>query len=309
MNPNFLYPKISKEFICNCCDYTCSKKSVFEKHLLTRKHEILTNPNKFVSENKLYNCECGKEYKHHSSLCYHKKKCKFDEKNNCKNKTTEIENIDSVDYKNMFIRMMGENHKLQNLLIEQQKQTQEQFNTLIPKIGNTTTNNNSHNTNNFNINMFLNEKCKHAISMDEFIDKINISMKNLLYTKDNGLTDGLTNIFVENMNKLSLFERPIHCTDKKRETIYIKNKIHGTHDTQWSKDEENQEVEKAINKVSRKQMQNLKQWTEENPNFMNNDHLQKEYTKLIASCSKDVEKDKIKKRLCDKVYLSEKNKI
>ena len=111
------------------------------------------------------------------------------------------------------------------------------------------------------------------------------------------------------MNKLSLFERPIHCTDKKRETIYIKNKIQGTHDTQWSKDEENQEVEKAINKVSRKQMQNLKQWTEENPNFMNNDHLQKEYTKLIASCSKDVEKDKIKKRLCDKVYLSEKNKI
>jgi hypothetical protein len=298
--------KLSTFFSCEICNYNANRKCDFNKHINSLKHinkEILQNTTENSSKfsKKDYKCECGKIYKHHSSLYNHKKKCNFMTAN------INLNNDDSLNYKDMFTNMMGENQKLRNLLIDQQKQTQEQFNTLIPKIGNTTTN--SHNTNNFNINMFLNEKCKNAISMEDFIDKINITMKNLLFTKDNGLTDGLTNIFVENMNKLSLFERPIHCTDKKRETIYIKNKIHGTQDSQWSKDEENQEVEKAINKVSRKQMQNLKQWTEEHPNFMNNDHLQKEYTKLIASCSKDVEKDKITKRLCDKVYLADKNKL
>ena len=307
MNPNFLYPKIADNYYCKICDYICIKKSVFDKHLLTRKHIILTNPNKLMFASKVYICDCGKEYKHHSSLCYHKKKCDYKEIEN-KSNNEKTENSIENDYKNMFLKMVGENQKLQGLLIDQQKQTQEQFNLIIPKLGNTTTNTNSHNTNNFNINMFLNEKCKDALSMDEFIDKINISMKNLLFTKDNGLTDGLTNIFVENMNKLSLFERPIHCTDKKRETIYIKNKIEGTLNSQWSKDYENSQVGKAIDKVSRKQMQNLKQWTEEHPNFMENDYLQKEYTRLIASCSKDVDSSKITKKLCDKVYLTEKNK-
>ena len=288
-------PKMFQKFYCEICNYKCSKQSVFDKHLYTRKHKMIINDNHLCSKN-VHACSCGKKYKFASGLSVHKKKC------NHNDISCELSKCDKIDYKSMFIEMLGENKKMKNLLMEQQKQIGE----LIPKLGNTT---NTNSNNNFNINMFLNEKCKHALSMDEFIDRINISMKNLLFTKDNGLTDGLTNIFVENMNKLSLFERPIHCTDKKRETIYVKNRMHGSNISQWSKDEENRQVDKAIDLVSRKQMKNLKQWTDEHPNFMERDDLQREYSKLVASCSKDLEKNKITKKLCDKIYLNEKQKI
>ena len=313
MTNNFT-SKNQYKYFCEICDFKCIKKGDYNRHLGTAKHKKSANTTNFTSftstiplvENE-YNCDCGKKYKHLTSLYKHRKTCNYDSESN-KNED------DKIDYKIMFIEMLGENKKLQNLLVEQQKQSlhqmqaqQKQINKLLPIIGNNTTNNTTNNTN-FNINMFLNEKCKDAISIESFIDNIEISLNNLLFTKDNGLIDGITNIFVENMNKLSLYERPIHCTDKKRETIYIKNRIEGTQDSQWSKDEENREVEKAINKVSRKQMQNLKQWTEEHPDFMENNHLQKEYTKLISSCSGDVNNDKITKKLCDKVYLTNKDK-
>ena len=288
-------------FICDKCNFKCSKKSNYAKHISTSKHQKNANGIKMVYNDICENanmCKCGKYFSFKSGLYRHKKNCKYKPQSN---ETTTITDNETLDYKSMFIEMIRENKKMQNLLIDQQKQICD----LIPKLGN---NNNTNSNNNFNINMFLNEKCKNALSMDEFIDRINISMKNLLFTKDSGLIDGLTNIFVENMNKLSLYERPMHCTDKKRETIYIKNKLEGTHHSQWAKDEENREVDKAIDKVSRKQMQNLKQWTDEHPNFMDCDNLKKEYTKLLISCSKDIEKGKITKKLCEQVYLTEKGK-
>ena len=252
MNPNKLYPKISKKYSCEACDYECSKPSLFNKHILTRKHEILTNPNTKISENKIYKCHCGKEYKHSSSLCYHKKKCDY--KYNHVSEIKMTEKNDSSELKNMLLQVIQENKDLQKTILN-----------LVPQIGNNnnniTNNNTVNNKHKFNINVFLNEKCKDAISIDQFIDKIEVSMKNLLTTKDKGLGEGLSSIIIDNMNKLSLYERPMHCTDKKRETMYIKNH-------EWEKDDKLRQVDKLLKRVENKQLKNIEKWTDANPNYM-----------------------------------------
>ena len=171
---------------------------------------------------------------------------------------------------------------------------------IIPQIGNN--NNSNNNTNNvknkFNINVFLNEKCKDAISMDQFIDTIEVSMKNLLTTRDKGLGEGLSSIIIDNMSKLSLYERPMHCTDKKRETMYIKNQ-------EWAKDEKLEHIDKLLKKVENKQLKNIERWTNKNPNFMESEKLQEEYMQLIKGCTSSINdcRGKTIKKLCDNVYI------
>ena len=176
------------------------------------------------------------------------------------------------------------------------KQSQ-QISELIPKVGNNN-NNTINNKNKFNINVFLNEKCKDALSLDEFIDKIEVSMKNLLTTKEKGQAEGISNIIMENMSKLSLYERPLHCTDKKRETLYVKN-------NEWEKDDSKEHINKALKKVESKQLKNLNLWLEEHPNYMNNPIEQEEFAKLMSECGKSIDdgREKIIKKLCDNVYI------
>jgi len=165
---------------------------------------------------------------------------------------------------------------------------------MIPKMGN----NNNNLKQKFNINVFLNEKCKDALSMDEFIDKIEISMKNLLTTKEKGQTQGISNIIMENMNKLSLYERPLHCTDKKRETLYVKN-------IEWEKDENKEYINKALKKVEKKQLKNIQLWLDAHPNYMNCSNQQDEFAELLRECGKSIDdnREKIIKNLCNQVYL------
>ena len=262
-----------------------SKKD-FDKHILTSKHKKLTNTNK-KSHNgdKSYLCICGKKYKFQSSLCYHKKKCDFKESQESNNKI--IETTDSSELKTMLLQVMRENKELQKTILN-----------LVPQIGN----NNNNTTNNvkqkFNINVFLNEKCKDAISIDQFIDTIEVSMKNLLTTRDKGLGEGLSSIIIDNMNKLSVYERPMHCTDKKRETMYIKNQ-------EWAKDDKLEQVDKLLKRVENKQLKNIQKWTDENPNFMESEKLQEEYMLLIKGCTSSIDecRGKAIKKVCDKVFI------
>ena len=275
--------KISHKYFCEKCNYKSSKKNDYEKHLLTMKHKNLHNTYKCDAIIN-YICDCGKEYKHRQSLYTHKKTCKG---NNQKDNVLLPDNKDTM--KELVIKLINQNSELQKTIHE-----------MIPNMGN---NNNNINSNNnikqkFNINVFLNEKCKDALSMDEFIDKIEVSMKNLLTTKEKGQVYGISNIIMENMNKLSLYERPLHCTDKKRETLYVKNNI-------WEKDENKECINKALKSVESKQLKNLNVWLEEHPNYMNNPVEQEEFAKLMSECGKSVEdgREKIIKKLCDNVYL------
>ena len=278
--------KNSYKYICNYCSFFTNNKNDFRRHSVTIKHKKLKN-NDFSYEKTQKNslqCDCGKIYKYKQGLYAHKKKCNYKE-------------VTSVDNKNLIIMLINENKEMRKMMQDQQEKLLE----IIPNIGNNNTHNTINNKQKFNINVFLNEKCKDAISMNEFIEKIEVSMKNLLTTKDKGLSEGLSNIIIENMNKLSLYERPIHCTDKKRETLYIKN-------DEWEKDEKSEQINELVKMVEKKQMKNINQWTDKNPNYMNNELLQEEYINLVRSCTNSVDscKDKVIRKLCDNVYLTEK---
>ena len=281
------------KFRCDNCHFKCSNKYDYTRHLQTRKHKRLINTNENVKITQ-YSCLCGKKYKHSQSLYNHKKKCNFIENNN-NNNDDDIND----EFKELIMKLLTENQEMRKIMQDQQKQIGE----LIPMIGN---NNNNNNTtkNTINVNMFLNDKCKNALSLNEFIETIKVSLQNLLLTSDKGLGEGLSNIIIEHMNKLSIYERPIHCTDKKRETIYIK-------DPEWEKDEKKELINKLLNKVERKQVQTIQEWTDKYPNYMDHDKLQNEYINIVRNCTSSMDKckDKVIRKVCDNVYLTEKERV
>ena len=285
-------PKIPNKFYCENCNFNTCRKSHYDKHLLTQKHKYLQN-NDAVATKKKYVCDCGKEYNYRQSLYNHRKTCKGEKKENI---IIQSENKDEM--KELVFKLISENQELKNTVLQENKELRKQISELIPKVGNNNNTINSNNKQKFNINVFLNEKCKDAISMDEFIDKIEVSMKNLLTTKEKGQVYGISNIIMENMNKLSLYERPLHCTDKKRETLYVKN-------NEWEKDDNKEHINKALKKVESKQLKNLNVWLEEHPNYMNNSVEQEEFAKLMSECGKSIDdgREKIIKKLCDNVYI------
>ena len=285
--------KSSNDFCCKNCNYNTSRKSQYERHFSTDKHKRLQNNDAGTILNKKYICECGREYKYRQGLYNHRKTCKGEKKENI---IIQSENKDEM--KELVFKLISENQELKNTVLQENKELRKQISELIPKVGNNNNTINSNNKQKFNINVFLNEKCKDAISMDEFIDKIEVSMKNLLTTKEKGQVYGITNIIMENMNKLSLYERPLHCTDKKRETLYVKN-------NEWEKDYSKEHINKALKKVESKQLKNLNVWLEEHPNYMNNHVEQEEFAKLMSECGKSIDdgREKIIKKLCDNVYI------
>tara|TARA_B100000902_G_scaffold371594_1_gene397801 strand:+ start:966 stop:1892 length:927 start_codon:yes stop_codon:yes gene_type:complete len=298
--------KNEKKYICDLCDYISFKKTDYNRHLLTSKHLKLQNTT-FSSEKnenleyKRFLCECGKKYKHHSSLWSHKKKCNFLYENNNSNDNSN----DNSNNINNQLSIINENtiiDELKNIIIKQQSQIdkqQEQLSELIPKIGNNITNNTQNNK--FNINVFLNEKCKDAINMTDFVKSIEVSLQQLDFTKKNGLANGLSKTIMDNINKLSLYERPLHCTDVKRETLYIKD------ENEWSKDANKEKIKKAIKKASGKNYNALQDWKTENPDFLINDSKTDYFTKTITVIGKsgDATEDKIIKNLCKETYIKD----
>ena len=268
---------------CKLCNFKCSKKSNYNKHLQTLKHNrhFLDSKKCQKMPNDKWVCECGKSYVYDTGYYRHKKKCNYQEET--KNK---IVNKQETDYKGMLEKVMEENAKLMGHIGE-----------LIPKIGN---NNTVNNKQKININIFLNEQCRDAISMNEFIDKIKVNIDNLLMTKNKGINEGVSNIFIENMNKLSLYERPMHCTDPKRETVYIKNET-------WEKDTNNNQLREALKKIGHVQQKNLDKWITKHPNWMNNPDQQNDYLKLVNTFTDDslLKEDKIIKKVCNSIYVND----
>ena len=266
---NINVAKTRQKFNCKYCNYECSKLSDYNKHLLTNKHKLLKNPNEKVAKvTKAYTCSCGKNYKHASSLSGHKKKCSFEE---TKEEITE-ETKEDIDYKDMFLIMMKENRELQNTIVNQQQEYQKSqqeyqksqqeyqqtIKEMIPKIGNNNTTNN--NNNQFNLQMFLNEDCKNALNIKDFVNSLQLSIKDLTDTGKLGYVDGISRIFVNALNDMDVTERPIHCTDLKRETVYIKDA------DKWEKEgSENTKLKKTIRDIENKNIRMIPKWQEENP--------------------------------------------
>jgi hypothetical protein len=232
-------------------------------------------------------CMCGKSYKHRQSLFRHQTKCNYkpETTNNNSGLTTEF---------------------LTEFMKKQQEANAEMIKTVIkeiaPNLGNNnTTNTNSNNTNQFNINVFLNEDCKNAINMSDFIKSIEVSLEQLDLTKTKGLEKGITQVIMDNMNKLSIHERPLHCTDTKRETLYIKD-----HD-KWEKDKDKTKIKEVIKKASNKNYTALKKWEEANPDYMDDDAKAIYYAKAMSAAGKPIDgiDEKIIKNVCKQTYVKE----
>ena len=302
------YEKSAKSanfFECIICDFNTCKKCDFNRHLKTLKHknnEILIN-NSHERANKMFACECGKVYKHNQSLYNHKKKCVVKEHELKEEEPVNSVIVNSNIDQTMIMRLISENNDIKNLLLmqqqqllEQQKQLGEQQRQLVeivPKICNVT-NNTAHIKQNFNINVFLNEQCKNAINMNDFIKQIKLTLDDLDLTKNKGLEIGLSNAIIQSINKMSLFERPLHCTDTKRETLYIKD------NDSWEKDSSKTKIKGALHNLNKAHFKLIQDWIAQNPDFKENDAKQDYFAYLLKTCSVNIKTIdyKIIKKIC-----------
>jgi hypothetical protein len=259
--------KNAEKFICITCDFKCSKKSNLQTHYSTLKHCRLTKKMPNDDMQKLFYCHCGKAYTHNSSLCFHKKKCNL-------NSNIVNEDLNDISLKTMFIKVVEQNKAILLENQEMRKLLQE----AIPKIGNTTNNNVINNK--FNLNIFLNEKCKDALNINDFIDSIRLKLTDLELVAKLGYIEGISKIFVKELKDLDVYKRPIHCSDIKREILYIKD------EDKWLKEnEEKKKIKQAIQHITHKNIKNISHWVEENPTCKDNtSNKNDEYMKLISNC-------------------------
>ena len=312
-NGNQKSAKIRKKYHCKSCDYiTCDKKD-WNKHILTRKHKKTQNPDKMI-KNVEFICKfCEKGYKYKSGLSRHKKKCKmnpefFCGKNgnvtqklpseaNLKKGTTLFEKKEKQDDDISLKELLMQQLKQQNDTIELLKQSIETNTKMMPKIGN-------NNNNTISINLFLNEQCKNAMNLTDFINQVQVSLEDLQYSKNNGFIEGVTNIFTKQLKDLKPTERPIHCSDKKRLQFYVKE------DDKWSKDANNEKLDETIYNIKMKQTSKLTDWEKLHPNYAQDPKLLNEWQQILNSMTEDIGhrdkvKEKLKRNLAEHVQLKQ----
>jgi hypothetical protein len=291
-------PKISAKFICEKCDYKCSKQSEYNKHILTNKHKILhnptLNPTSEISE-KIYECNCGKIYKHSSTLYTHKKKCASTndaENNDTDNNDTDNNNHEIKELKELMKYLMKENSELKTMMFE------------VIKNGTHNNTTNSHNKS-FNLQFFLNETCKDAMNIMDFVDSIKIQLSDLENVGKLGYVDGISNIIAKNLNSLDETKRPVHCTDTKREVMYVKD------EDKWEKEEDNKpKIRKLIKHVAHKNTKLLKDYKTKYPGCEKSESkFSDKYDKLIVEAfggkgdNDDAKEDKIIKNILKEVKI------
>jgi hypothetical protein len=295
--------KVAHEFFCEKCNYNTSKKSSYDKHLLTAKHKMLTNDYIKVAKScsEFICCKCNKIYKSRVGLYLHKKKCSLVVENPAKVQqkleNTMVLSDPSLNLSAIVLDLLKQNNELQKQLIELSKEKSIVMN-------NCTTNGNTNNMNNhFNIQVFLNDKCKDAINIDQFIKDIQISITDLENVGNQGYVQGISDIIIKNLRTLELTKRPMHCTDIKRETIYIKDA------DKWEKDSDGKpKLKNAINRVAKKNLAKIRDWYQDHPEVTVLDSKDYEMNhKLIRQSfgdgDLDVLQNKVVKHLVKEVYV------
>jgi len=290
------------KYYCETCDYKCCKKYDWKRHTLTQKHR---NNDKIVpkddsdghqTEPTHLTCGCGKVYKYRQGLSVHKKKCSA-------SKMSTINKSEDKDLsdKEIIKMLIKENSEFKNMILDVVK-------TIQP---NNTTNNNTTNNNNnhFNLHIYLNETCKNAVNLVDFVESLQVQLKDLEETAKLGYSEGVSNIFINGLNKLDVTMRPIHCSDAKRETLYIKDQ------NEWIKEDQTKtHLTKAIKTVGKKNIQQIFEWQKKHPDYndpdsRNNDkYLKMLYNVMNGSTDEEQSKnmDKIVKNIA-KVVIIDKN--
>jgi stress-induced morphogen len=305
-----LMPKNAKKFYCEKCHFTCSKESNWIKHTMTLKHNNETNETnleqkKNIKCQKKYECEfCENTFNSRTTLWRHKKICSIIQKEEtATNNTISTTDID-ID-KELLMKMLLKNQDIMEGILFKNSDVMNKMLEVMPQIGNTT-NTNSHNTTNnqFNINMFLNEHCKNAMNLTDFIESLPITNKTYDDTIENGLTKTITNMMVNGLKELDILDRPIHCTDTKRKTLYVKEA------DIWEKDKELNKLLEAIQQIASKQRMLINKWQEANEGWETEENIQTKLTTLIFNVMTDIENNeketkKIISAIGNKVYIDE----
>jgi hypothetical protein len=322
-------------FACELCHFKCCKQNEHKRHLETIKHKRLHETTKKTPniKQKSFVCICGKKYNHHSSLAKHKRTCITvntpvavceDKESNtiisntitittkdvntdgekddvCNNEELTIQNYSNFTKDDLLLKLIKDNDEMMKII----KGQQEQINSIIPKIGNIT-NNNNNTTNNFNLNVFLNEHCKDALNISDFIDSLKITLEDLLFSKTNGISRGITDVMIKGLKELDIYKRPIHCTDIKRDIMYIKD------EDKWCKDENHEMMKNTIVKIADKERNALQQWAIDNPDWMETERKQLDYLTMVRSICEPIEnydkyERKIIKNLGKEILIDKKN--
>ena len=292
-------PQETPKFLCECCQFKTRNKKDYEKHIMTPKHtkktQILQNTTGNTTKNphlpqmsdNNYTCICGKSYKHHSSLWYHKKKC--DSKP--ENITITVEEPEPHPGNNQYsgdliLELLKQNQEFKELIIEQNKQMLE-----MSKDRSITNNsNNVTQNNNFNLQVFLNETYKDALNLSDFLESLILTLTDFENFGPLGYCGGITNILVNGLNKLDITKRPIHCSDLKREVIHVKN------NDAWHKDQDKEQMIKAIKAIEHKNIKQMSLWGKANPEYKDPTSKKSDlYTKMIDNSLGETDKEKAQK--------------
>lgn len=310
-----LSKKLANNFCCELCDYTTSRKGNYDKHLISAKHVRMTNDDiggqkvaKSSKNKQEFICDCGRSYKHRQGLWKHKQECA-----DCDNKLEKSLNpYDSISDKDLIMMLIKDNNELRKMMMEQQSLMIESNNKVLDICKNgthntTNTHTNSHNKA-FNLNFFLNETCKNAMNIMDFAESIQLQLSDLETIGEVGYVEGISNIIVKNLKALDVTERPIHCADKKREVIYIKD------DDKWEKeDPDKKNIKKVINKVAFKNQRLLPKFKEAHPGCnMAESQYSDQYSKIVVEAmggagNNDEEKaEKIIRNIAKEVTIDKK---
>ena len=280
----------SRNFHCSKCNYfTCSSKD-YNKHCLTKKHTMLTNANDLSQlsqkNNNLYTCICGNIYKHMSSLCKHKHKNKCEMKNNI---VKDCISPNEMSDKDLIIMLVKQNSKL----MEQNNELVDILKNNNQQISHNTNSLNNNNNKTFNLQFFLNETCKDAMNINDFVSSIQMNLEDLEHTGRQGYIEGISNIIIKNLNKIEHHLRPLHCSDFKREVLYIKD------NNEWTKETEDKPIlTKAIKTIANENIKQINEWKYNYPDCTKSDSNKNDlYLKIVSNSMNGLTKEEGNKNI------------
>ena len=297
------FPQLSPpKFVCEICDVITNNKKDYNKHLLTRKHQNVYN---CLQNNPLtkYVCECGKEYTYRQSLYVHKKKCTVPTEivpassALVHTETTAVVDVlinENKDFKNLILELMKNNTDLQKQMLE------------VCKNGNTTINNSHNNSHNktFNMQFFLNEQCKDAMNIMDFVNSFQLQMSDLERVGELGYVDGISDIIIKKLNEMDIYKRPIHCSDTKRDIMYVRA------ENVWEKETNGHErLRLFIKQITHKNIKLIPLWAETHPQAKDHQHpLNDNYLTMVSQAmggrgNLEESENKIIKRIAKTVYI------
>ena len=262
--------------VCEICGFLTNNKTDLERHKMTLKHKKNVSKRKWKQQN-AFLCEyCNKEYKTSCGLWKHNKNC-----NDITGGALQHHIQPNSATKETTLKMQENN--IIKIIVEQNQLLQQQIKELLPKIGNNNNSNNKININ--NIQIFLNEDCKDALNLTDFVNSLNITLEDLLFTKDKGLISSTQNVIVNGLKSIDRTKRPIHCIDEKRKIMYVKE------DGKWDKDRENKRLKESIQTIAYQQSKKIPLWEEEHPQYKEKQNIYENYIKLVAETHKDINVD------------------